>query len=261
MTKERDFVTGASGFMGKHLVAKLDRPITIPHDAIYVSYPHNIRRFFFLSAYGNMAEHKSSEKIIRANVLDLGHITQHMMQSGSCPDSFVYMSSSSVNLAVQTPYSRTKRAAEEMLLASSLPCCILRPFSVTGRGEQPQHLIPTLIRSCMEGTAMNLVPGALHDFIDVDDVINALLILSEAKAVGIFELGTGIGWTNREVMEMVEDICRKKANVTFIDSMREYDNDKWYCKNFEAAQYGWRPTRTLTHSIEDILEEYNRERA
>lgn len=262
MSEERDFITGSGGFIGSHLLTRMEKPFTaIPHDRLDFTYLRDIRRFYFLSAYGNMAHHKSAEKILKANVLDLGNLISHMMTSGFLPEWFMYMSSSSVNLPVYTMYSRTKLAAEHILQGSTLPYCIVRPYSVTGVSEQKEHLIPTLIRSCMEGESMQLVPNAVHDFVDVEDICDALLLLAEHKATGIFEIGTGLGWSNLDVMGMVEDITNKKANVRMVDGLRSYDNEHWYCKNFDAAKFGWVPKKTLAHSIGEMFEAYKNDRA
>lgn len=251
-----DFGTGLSGFIGSHLVHRLPDLFKIDHDKIDCTFVRDPSRFFFLSAYGNMAHHKSAEKILKANVLDLGNIVSHMMTSGQMPELFLYMSSSSVNLPVQTMYSRTKMAGEQLLQGTLLTYCIVRPFSVTGVSEQKEHLIPTLIRSCIDGEEMDLVPDAVHDWIDVEDLVDGLILLADQKATGIFEMGSGLGWSNLDVMGMVEDITGRKANVKMISSLRDYDSQNWYCKNFDAAQFGWVPKKSLAHSITEMVAEY-----
>lgn len=250
-----DFITGSSGFVGQHLLDRVPNASLLPHSIIPEYRCINPRTIYYLAAYGNMAHHKSAEKILQANVIDLGHFVSNLMTSGNAPDLFLYVSSSSVTLPVQTMYSRTKRAAEELLQGTQFPVCIVRPYSITGVGEQPEHLIPTLIRSCMEGTPVDLVPDAVHDFIDVDDVVEAMLLFSKAKAPGIFELGSGIGWSNRDVLEMVQDICGKRANVSFVsDPLRPYDNEYWFCREFPVI--GWVPKKTLAHSLQEMVETY-----
>lgn len=252
-----NYCTGSNGFLGKHLIERLEgKTISIPHRQILHFKIEPFRRFFFLSTYGNMAGQESIARILRGNVIDCGMVIEDVIHSGFSPESFIFVSSSSVGLSVQTAYSRAKRSTEEMLQGTSLPFCIVRPYSVTGLHEQKQHLIPTLIRSCMEGEEMELVPDATHDFIDVHDVVNGLVMLADQKAVGIFELGSGLAWTNLEVCEIVEEICGCKANIKLVKSMRSYDNSKWYCRNFEAGKYGWAPTKTLAHSIQEMVVQY-----
>ena len=67
-------VTGARGFVGSHLTEKLDDFTSIPHEEIDTVRLGPYQRFFFLSTYGNMAEHDNVHMIVKANVLDLTRI-------------------------------------------------------------------------------------------------------------------------------------------------------------------------------------------
>lgn len=242
-------ITGASGFIGSKLLAKLQHSIAIPHDTIHSRTYQDYERLFFLSTYGNMAHHKDHKKMVTANVSDLAFVLDNFFDGWFC-----YMSSSSVRLPVQTSYSRTKRAGEEIILAlPELKSCIVRPYSVTGVGEQKEHLIPTLIRSCFEGTEMGLVPYATHDFIDVEDVVDALVRMSNDGATGIYEFGNGFAIDNDEVRLLVEEVTGRKVNFKYGGVMREYDNESWCCKS--RNDY-WQPTKTLRQSITEMVEEY-----
>lgn len=262
-----NFVTGSSGFIGKHLMAKLVPPhkasnlgvdtIAIPHDDIVrpVFWMMPCRKFFFLSAYGNMPDQTNPSRILASNVGHLGVILVQMLVDKMVPESFVYMSSSSVNLHVQTPYSRTKRAGEEMVLAMPIPGLVIRPYSCTGVGEQKEHLIPTLIRACMEGTPVDLVYDAVHDYIDVEDVVESIIKLSSKGATGIVELGSGKPTTNEEVLSIVESVTGRKANVRKVDSLRPYDNHDWYCRN---PWSNGTKRKSLINSIREMVAVYER---
>ena len=257
-----DYITGSHGFLGTHLLQALKgREITpIPHTKIKTTKLKLFDNFFFLSAYGNMYPHKNDKKIIQANVSDLIKIV--LQVDGQPFNSFVYMSTSSVKLPKQTMYSRTKRASEEILLSFAekyhKPFCIIRPYSITGVGEQKEHLIPTLIRSCLEEEQVNFVPDPVHDFIDVDDVAAGIVNLSSHHARGIFELGSGRKHTNRQVLEIVEAVTGKKANINIVGQLRLYDNEDWVSSNFRARSYGWLPQKTLEQSIVEQVEAYKK---
>ena len=253
------YVTGANGFIGKKLVERLPNFVAVPHREIDTKLFWPFSCLYFLSAYGNMADQQDDKQTIKANVTDLTRILGQVDWENPF-SSFVYISSSSVKLPVQTMYSRTKKAAEEILLSFmeryDAPISIVRPFSVTGVGEQPQHLIPTLIRSCMTGELVNFVPEPSHDFIDVEDVVDGILNLSNSRAKGIFELGTGIMTTNAEVLQLVEEITGRKANINIVNSMRSYDNNQWVSKNYKGRGYGWLPKKTLRQSITEMVSAY-----
>ena len=52
---------------------------------------------------------------------------------------------------------------------------IVRPFSVTGVGEQDKHLIPNLIKSCLTGQKIPFVPAPVNDYIDVKDLCKGVV--------------------------------------------------------------------------------------
>lgn len=248
-------LTGSGGFIGGLLGEKL-RGIGdgstkfLQHKDIIHGHSYNSDRMFFLSTYGNMAHHDNHPMMINANVVNM------LTVLNGFTGWFCYMSSSSVTLPVQTPYSRTKRAAEELLQAlPALQSCIVRPFSVTGCGEQKEHLIPTLIRSCMEGEEMPFDPNPTHDFIDVEDVVFGLLHLASGKATGIFEFGNGQPISNDTVRGLVEEACGKKANIIISDKLRPYDNEDWYCR-----KPIFKPKKSLQQSISEMVEAYKRDR-
>jgi nucleoside-diphosphate-sugar epimerase len=238
-----DYISGSSGFLGSHLAKRLPEATRVPHkDLAYIT-ASSAGTFYFLSTYGNSHTQTDPSQALRANIYDLLDVLQNTQV-----DNFVYISTSSVNLKEQNPYSRTKRAAEEIVQAFR-SACIIRPYSITGVGEQREHLIPTLIRSCMTGERMDFVPWATHDFIDVEDVVDAILALSRRHR--IFEIGSGESRTNQQVLDMVEKITGKKANINVVSALRPYDTGKW-----PVAQPAWRIKRPLEQSIAEMVASY-----
>jgi len=266
MAKDKVYVTGSTGFLGTHLVKSLEdknkEVITIPHEELSSFAYEPFTDFYFLSTFGNLASHTSDKKILQANVIDLIRVMEKVFRYDF--NSFVFMSTSSVKLRMQTMYSRTKKAAEEILLSYMekyrIPICIIRPFSITGVGEQPAHLIPSLIRSCLDDKFMSFVGSPAHDFIDVSDVVNGMLSLSENSARGVFELGTGEQHTNQEVLELVEKVTGKKANLNNVERLRNYDTNRWVSTNFRARGYGWLPKVSLESSISGMVDDYDQTR-
>lgn len=258
----KSIVTGASGFIGSHLTKRLDDFIAIPHDKIQTTQLAPFDYFFFLSSYGNMSTQTDESEIFKANIEDLLKIIDQVKDMKF--KSFVYISTSSVKLRTQTTYSRAKKAAEEILLAvmekNDVPICIIRPYSVTGYGEQPAHLIPTLISVAYSGKTVTFDPNPVHDYIDVEDVVSGILSLAVHGARGIFELGTGTQTSNHEVLTLVEKITGKQININPVNNLRPYDTDHWVSNNFKARGYGWLPSVTLEESIKNQADVYRRVR-
>lgn len=254
--KPTEYITGGDGFIGSALRRRLPHLTQIPYKQIPKFILQPFKRLFFLSAYGNMYGQNDLDRMIHANVLDPSHLLNEAAIRTDFK-SFIYMSSSSCGLKVRSDYACSKLAAEQYLLGRDLPVCVVRPYSVTGVGEQRQHLIPALIRSCMEGEPITITPKPTHDYVDVDDICAGLDLLSSEDARGIFELGSGIKTSNEEVLALVEQVTGRNANARIVNTtLREYDSEDWVCRDSSAQQYGWTPTKALKQSIEEMVAAY-----
>lgn len=247
-----NYVTGANGFIGKHLMRRLagQNTVAIPHEEILSVKMKPHRRVFFLSSYGNMSHQVDPEEIILANTCE--PLSLFCESSGV----FVFVSSSSVLLPVVTQYSKWKRATEVMMLKTKTAnVSIVRPFSVTGVGEQSAHLIPTLIRAAFTGETIPFAPDAVHDYVDVEDVVDGLLLAADNAKGEIYELGRGCGISNQTVLWMVEAATRRHIHTTPWQG-RPYDTAEWFSKGQKPP--GWVPKNTLEDSIREMVEDYER---
>lgn len=249
-----NYVTGASGFIGSHLAKRVSPPFAaIPHDVLPGFMPHEFESFFFLSTYGNIWGQTDWRLTFEANVIQPINL---LLGQGNMDGKFIYVSTSSVSLPVQTAYSYSKRAAECLLLSlidQGRKIWIARPYSVTGVGEQRSHLIPTLIRSCLEGEPMKLCKYASHDFVDVADFVSGLLRITDHPC-GIYEFGCGHPVTNLRVLELVEQLTGRKANITGELEPRPYDNNDWFCTK---PMPGWKPNNYVHNSIAAMIHAYD----
>lgn len=251
--KEKVAVSGSHGFLGHRLSERLvlsealSRDGEIPEDTAFV---------FDCAAFGNLASQRiDAEEIYKANLMRVVKSLDNLPQGAG----FIYVSSSSVARPKQNMYSLSKKSAEEyirlMVEDKKLKAAIIRPYAITGVGEQAEHLIPTLIRSCLYGEKMPFVPWPSHDFIDVEDVVDAMLIIREmGKMAGeVYEIGRGVGYTNQEVLQIVERVTGKEANIELIDNMRAYDSTEWKADTYAIKELGWEPEKSLEQSIEEMV--------
>ena len=119
-------------------------------------------------------------------------------------------------------------------------------------------MIPTLIRSCVTKELMPLVSGPVHDFVDVEDLVDALLLI-EAKGLfegEVYEIGTGKQTTNNEIKDMVEEEMGLKANLKITKNLRNYDTKTWKANPEKILSLGWKPKRTIRDSIRRMIADY-----
>ena len=262
-------ISGKSGFLGKALTEKLENQgievIGIPRELLTQKeelnqffHRENPDYIFHLATHGNMADH---DDIDLTWVVNAFGIYTMLAASQQIPyKAFINISSSSVLLPRSTVYSAGKAAAESLCKAwvdmYGKPIVSIRPSSITGVGEQESHLIPKLIDSCLTGEQIPFVPEPTHDFIDVSDVVSALLILKERaedyKGL-VFNVSSNKSYSNQDVKELVEKLTGKNANVKIKQTLRSYDTPNWIVNNKNMKALGWKPKVSLILSLVNMI--------
>ena len=167
------------------------------------------------------------------------------------------------------PYGRSKRMAELMMAdlaaAHGLKCAALRYFNAAGaapadglgEAHSPEtHLIPRVINSVLgKGPELEIfgrdypTPDGtcVRDYVHVQDLAEAhMLALNflDARNQGGFEafnLGTGRGTSNLEIIRGVEKISGRRVSFSFAPR-RPGDPPSLYAEASKAARVlGWRP--------------------
>ena len=256
-------VSGSHGFIGTHLwnrlvasgesVRRLDRTGNLPNE---------ITDLFDLGSFGNRFDQTNTDEIYKANLDRVANI----LSKATDMHSMIFTSSSSVLLPIQTEYSKAKAQMETLIKdwvqSTHENALIIRPSTIIGIGENPQHLIPKLIHSCFTGEEMDFVGEPTHDFLDVEDFVDALILLSNRAddyKGHVFNVSFGVSVSNEFIKVVVEDITKKKANIRRVKSLRPYDTDKWEVNNDKIRSLGWRPQTLLWNTIKEMVEDYQKQ--
>jgi nucleoside-diphosphate-sugar epimerase len=227
-------ITGSNGFIGQHLKKRLEKEghIIYAIDKFMINSTLMLLNFFnkkkpdiiyHLACYGNHY-HQTNDEFCVANIKVLYHLLDRSFNAKI--KSFYNFSTSSVNLKDITFYSATKKAGELICEAFKqkykMNIINIRPYSVYGPGEADWRFIPVVIRSLLTNAEMQVDENATHDWIYIDDFIDALLD-------GKTEIGTGRKTRNIEIVAALENISGKTLNYNPVNNLRSYDNDSWVC--------------------------------
>jgi nucleoside-diphosphate-sugar epimerase len=209
---QRAFVTGATGFIGAHLlghlhsagwrVAVLARPGTAEtlngHPAIDKLYLYRNQTQDVLDAVSDfcptvvfhlaslfLASHSSSqiEPLISSNVLLGARLLEamkvagchHLVNTGTAWQNFHSPTYNPVNL-----YAATKQAFEDILAfyaaSASIRAITLRIYDSYGPGDRRRKLLRVLLESLQSGAPLAMSPGEqIMDLVHVDDICRAFL--------------------------------------------------------------------------------------
>ncbi len=171
------------------------------------------------------------------------------------------------------PYGETKAAVERMLpwyeRQADIRYVSLRYFNAAGASEErgedhrPEtHLIPCVLQVALEerpaislfGTDYPTRDGTcVRDYVHVSDLADAHLLALERteRGSGVFNLGNGRGFTNREVIEAARRITGHPIPVNE-QSRRPGDPAELVASQERAGkELGWTPRYT---DLEEIIE-------
>ena len=175
-------------------------------------------------------------------------------------------------------YGASKRAVEDILkdfgAAYGLRSVIFRYFNVAGADPEAEvgefhrpetHLVPLVLDAIdgkrdaltIFGTDYDTPDGTcIRDYVHVCDLVDAHVLglnwLREDKGSRVFNLGTGTGFSVREVVEHSREVTNRAVPMTEGDR-RPGDCTKLVSGSVRAeTELGWRPTRsTLQQMITD----------
>jgi nucleoside-diphosphate-sugar epimerase len=233
-------VTGASGFVGRRLVALLedrgDPVVAVSHrwadreqlTAVLGGGP--IAWCAHLGWYARPDDYLTN---VPANLDALARSLElvDLLGERGCPRVVVAGSAAEYGLiegplhegAPVDPYSvyGAAKASLRLLLRSGLrpagmALCWARLFNITGPGEHPDRFLPSVARGLVAGHRVAVSVGTQRrDFLDVEDAARALLLLGDAGVVGDVNVCSGEGLPLRTLLSAIGDRLGRRELLDF----------------------------------------------
>lgn len=223
---------------------------------------------FHLAAYGAYSSQNDLEKAVLTNIVALKNL---LIASKNIPyKSFINTGSSSEYGWKKKPmreidfldpisfYATTKAAGTliSKIFAKefSKPICTFRLFSVYGPYEESTRFIPTAMKSAIKNTPLLLTSGIVkRDFVFVEDVVNAYLLVSKSKFEfgNVFNIGTGKQYSNQRIASIVKKYNKNKLKIEKGKfSQRSWDTSYWVANMSKTKKIlGWQPKYSLDKGL------------
>ena len=152
------------------------------------------------------------------------------------------------------------KAAGSMLVAATasargVRATVLRAFQVYGPHDHPHRLVPTVLRAARTGEVLPMTaPGMRRDWIHVDDVVEACVraaLADQLPAGQVLNIGTGRQVTNEELVATVERVSGRTVPVARgAHPGCPWDTASWVCDPSRAGDLlGWEAKVTLEEGL------------
>jgi nucleoside-diphosphate-sugar epimerase len=277
---KRVLVTGASGFVGQHLVMALqDAGYQVVglsrqqgeiaqcrldyEDIDYVF--HLAARTFVPDSWNNARGFYETNVIGTVNVLEF-------CRRRSCPlavvSSYVYGHPRYLPIDERhpvegfNPYAHSKILAEEAIRYYSqqfeLTAAVIRPFNLYGDGQDKRFLIPTILEQavgdCDAIRVADLRPK--RDFLHVRDLVALLMIVAGRRASGIYNAGSGISTSIAQLVGYINETLPQPKEVLSSTQVRENEVLETVADcSKAAAELGWSARTPIAEGIRQLARE------
>ena len=279
----RVLVTGATGFIGRHLVAELQRRaqpvVALGSGEGDIADPLTLKKFDGLDC--SWVVHLAGKTFVpeswvdpvaffRTNVLGTASVLEFCRRNGfpltylsaylyGQPDHLPITESSPVR--PNNPYAQSKFQAELACRfyaeTFETPVTVIRPFNVYGEGQDPKFLIPSLLQQALGEDCFrvkDLTPK--RDYVYVDDLVEALL-LSRDRISGyqVLNIGSGYSLSVAEIIEVIQQVTQQRKKIICDAEVRVNEMSDVVADISKAREcLGWTPRHSLADGIRKIVE-------
>lgn len=274
----RALVTGAAGFVGRHLVARLRADgwdvVALTRDDVDLSdrlaLEHVVRRTscdvaVVLHAARRKATAAERSTTAAVNASSAGWLVEALPDScgavlrvGSSTEYAASAAPLSEDAALQPRgfFGATKAAGSLLLQATAaergMRSVVLRAFQVYGPGDHHGRLVPTVLRAAATGDVLPLTaPGSRRDWVWVGDVVDACVRALERDVAGVVNVGTGVQTANEELVALAAAAAGRRIRTDpGAHPGRDWDTGDWVCDPSRARDVlGWEPTVDLAEGL------------
>lgn len=273
-------VTGSSGFVGKHLVDRLqeDRFKVIPFSRTEGQDVTSMDDFsnlppvdvvFHLAAIASVPlSWEKPQQVLSVNSVGTANVLEYARKVGS---RVIYANSYPYGIpqylptdedhptVAENPYGISKLAAEDLcrVYASRYQLVVtsLRFFNIYGPGQSEKMIISQMISKLKRDGKITVLDGSpRRDFVFIADAVNACIKAMQKQISGfsIYNIGSGTSISIKEVAEMLIRIA-KIEGVEIIDKKEQRPNEIPETRadiSQARRELNWQPTVSLKEGLQ-----------
>lgn len=141
----------------------------------------------------------------------------------------MFHANESTSLKPSSYYSATKAAADHLVESAGrtygLPFMITRTCNNYGVNQHKEKFLPTIGESIKEGKNIPLYGdgGNVREWIWVEDNVKLIYDLMISDQYGIWNIGSGDAYTNKEIIEKISEIVGKEVKYDYVEDRKGHD--------------------------------------
>ena len=273
-------VTGASGFIGSHLmtalkghgkVVTLSRNGSLPTTAQLKNFASGVELVFHLGGINRGTD----EEILKGNITGTLRLIEAIRKYGKPSAKMLFASSTQVyrlkktgdkisestSLQPDSIYGISKKSAEDLIRISGLPHTVLRLANVYGPGCRPNYnsVVATLCQRARKNLPLQIngKGNQGRDFIYIDDVVKAFLLAGfsgKSRERKVYNVSSGRITTLKKIINTIKQ-TEKGIKVEF--NVEGEDKVSYCCDSTRFKRdFGWKPRTSLSQGIERSLKSF-----
>jgi UDP-glucose 4-epimerase len=156
-------------------------------------------------------------------------------------------------------YGSTKYKAELEIIKSGMDFKIARPSNVYGKGLiNKDNVIHLFVKEILKGNPV-MIHGSgeqSRDFIHLNDVVSALIFLSNLEEKGLFNISTGKSTKVKSIAIKLMPGSNKRIKHDSSDREIEIGLNNYKYDNAKILSRGWKPRVDLYHGLRLCLSDF-----
>jgi nucleoside-diphosphate-sugar epimerase len=158
-----------------------------------------------------------------------------------------------------TRYGRTKallrKWGEDHSITQGYLFCWARVFYAYGPGEHPERLCSMVIRKLLQKQDVVIkTPSIKKDFIFIDDVAQALCLLSELNVGGIVNVGTGDASSIAEMASTIATLLNESQSLKFCQNNESDLVGDMIADVKRLHSFGFTPKWSKEHALAKLID-------
>jgi nucleoside-diphosphate-sugar epimerase len=197
-----------------------------------------------------------------AELVSRGNL-DHLIILGSCAEYGLQSIPSTAGVTELMPnnlYAEQKvfalESAKKSLFGTNVRLTWARIFQPYGRNQDKNRLLPYLIDSIKQDKEVKLIDTAsIHDWITTRDIASAISWILENDLPIEIDIGTGLGFTNLELLRQIEELLgHSKQWKRFISQSNVHNRVVQVGEKSPLFVSGWIPNDNLLSGLKWIIE-------